>query len=75
MSDFWWDGGVQGSHPIGWVECFVHQMHHFIGAVIGKNNVEPLAASFKDGYRVAEIADQMVMSWKHNQRVEIKFRD
>ena len=75
LSDFWWDGGVQGSHPIGWVECFVHQMHHFIGAVIGKNNVEPLAASFKDGYRVAEIADQMVMSWKHNQRVEIKFRE
>ena len=28
-----------------------------------------------DGYRVAEIADQMVMSWKHNQRVEVKFRE
>ena len=54
LADFWWDGGVQGSHPIGWVECFVHQVHHFVGAVIGRHEVSPLAATFRDGYRVAE---------------------
>ena len=29
LAKFWWDGGVQGSHPIGWVERVVHQMDLF----------------------------------------------
>ena len=51
FADFWWEGGVQGSHPIGWVECFVQQMNHFIEAVLGSHAVSPLAATFEDGYR------------------------
>src|SRR3954447_17595125 len=49
FADFWWEGGVQGSHPIGWVECFVQQMNHFIEAVLGSHAVSPLAATFEDG--------------------------
>lgn len=74
FSDFWWEGGVQGSHPIGWVECFVQQMNHFIEAVLGKAQVAPLAATFEDGYRAAEIADTMVRSWKSAKREEVKYR-
>ena len=33
FSDFWWEASMQGSHPIGWVDCFVHQMHHCLNAL------------------------------------------
>jgi predicted dehydrogenase len=73
FSDFWWEGGVQGSHPIGWVECFVQQMNHFIQAVLGDAQVSPLAATFEDGYRAVEIADTMVRSWKSGRREKVQF--
>lgn len=75
LADFWWDGGVQGSHPIGWVECFVHQVHHFLGAVIGRHEVSPIAATFEDGYRTAEIVDHMIASWQSGHRTKINYRD
>jgi predicted dehydrogenase len=74
FSDFWWEGGVQGSHPIGWVECFVQQMTHFVEAVLGTHQVSPLAATFEDGYRAVEIADAMIRSWQSARREPIKFR-
>ncbi|MBZ9965668.1 Gfo/Idh/MocA family protein [Mesorhizobium sp. BR1-1-2] len=74
FSDFWWEGGVQGSHPIGWVECFVQQMNHFVEAVLGNRQVSPLAATFEDGYRAVEIADSMIRSWQSARREPIKFR-
>jgi predicted dehydrogenase len=74
FSDFWWEGGVQGSHPIGWVECFVHQMNHFIQAVLGETSVAPLAATFEDGYRAAEVADTMIRSWHSARREKVTFR-
>jgi predicted dehydrogenase len=74
FSEFWWEGGVQGSHPVGWVECFVHQMNHFIEAVLGKAQVSPLAATFEDGYRAAEVADTMVRSWKSAKRENVSYR-
>ncbi|MBZ9873190.1 Gfo/Idh/MocA family oxidoreductase [Mesorhizobium sp. BR1-1-9] len=74
FSDFWWEGGVQGSHPIGWVECFVQQMNHFVEAVLGNRQVSPLAATFEDGYRAVEIADSMIRSWQSARREPIIFR-
>ena len=75
LADFWWDGGVQGSHPIGWIECFVHQVHHFVGAVIEQHEVSPLAATFRDGYRVAEVVDHMIESWNSGKRIPVRYRD
>jgi predicted dehydrogenase len=74
LSDFWWEGGVQGSHPIGWVECFVQQMNHFVESVLHGTPVAPLAATFEDGYRAAEIADTMVRSWKSAKRERVAYR-
>jgi predicted dehydrogenase len=74
FADFWWEGGVQGSHPIGWVECFVHQMNHFVTAVSGEHQIAPYAADFEDGYRTAEIGDTMIRSWKSGKREKITFR-
>lgn len=74
FSDFWWEGGVQGSHPVGWVECFVHQMTHFLRAIEGEHPVPPDAATFEDGYRTAEIGDTMVRSWHSARREKVVFR-
>lgn len=74
FSDFWWDGGVQGSHPVGWVECFVHQMTHFLRAIDGEHAVAPFAATFEDGYRTAEIGDTMVKSWQSGKREKVNYR-
>ena len=75
FSDFWWDGVVQGSHPVGWVECFVHQMTQFLRAIDGDHAVAPFAANFQDGYRTAEIGDTMVKSWHSGRREKVDYRD
>ncbi len=74
FSDFWWDGGVQGSHPVGWIECFVHQMTHFLRAIEGEHPVAPHAATFEDGYRTAEVGDTMVRSWHSGRREKVNYR-
>jgi predicted dehydrogenase len=74
FSEFWWDAGIQGSHPIGWIECFVHQAHHLLSAIAGKTAVGPLAATFEDGYRVAEVCDAIVRSWRGGAREKIIYR-
>jgi predicted dehydrogenase len=74
FSEFWWDAGIQGSHPIGWIECFVHQMHHMLSAIAGESPVAPLAATFEDGYRTAEICDAMLRSWRSGRREPVSYR-
>ena len=74
FADFWWDGGVQGSHPVGWIECFVHQMTHFLKAIEGQNEVAPFAATFEDGYRTAEVGEAMIASWKSGRREPVSYR-
>ena len=74
FSEFWWDPGIQGSHPIGWIECFVHQMHHMLSAIAGETPVAPLAATFEDGYRTAEICDAMLRSWRSGRREPVTYR-
>jgi predicted dehydrogenase len=74
FSEFWWDAGIQGSHPIGWIECFVHQMHHLLSAIAGETAVAPLAATFEDGYRTAEICDAMLRSWRSGRREPVTYR-
>ncbi len=75
FADFWFDGGIQGSHPIGWAECFVHQAHHLLAAVAGERTVAPLAATFEDGYRAAEVCEAMVRSWRSGRREPVRYRD
>jgi predicted dehydrogenase len=74
FADFWFDAGIQGSHPIGWAECFVHQLHHLLVAVGGQGSVAPLAATFEDGYRAAEICETMVRSWRSGRREPLRYR-
>jgi hypothetical protein len=49
-------------------------MNHFLTAVEGKHAVTPLAATFEDGYRTAQIVDTMISSWKSGRREKIIYR-
>jgi predicted dehydrogenase len=74
FADFWFDGGIQGSHPIGWAECFVHQVHHLLTAIATRRTVGPMAATFEDGYRAAEVCDAMIRSWRSGSREAVQYR-
>lgn len=74
FADFWWQAGMQGSHPIGWVEHFVHQTHHLLAAIAGETEVAPLAATFEDGYRAAEVCDAIARSWQSGCRESVRYR-
>lgn len=73
LEGFWLPGGLQGSHPLGWNECFAHQAHDILALASGKLS-ESVAATFEDGYRVAEIVDAIQTSAKSGSRVEVPFR-
>lgn len=73
LEGFWLPGGVQGSHPLGWNECFAHQAHDILGLASGKLD-ESVAATFEDGYRVAEIVDTIAASAESRTMLPVSFR-
>jgi predicted dehydrogenase len=58
----WWPQG----HIIGWEHTFVHELNHFIEAVVQNKQVDPYGATFEDGYRNAVICDAIVESSANN---------
>lgn len=73
LEGFWLPGGVQGSHPLGWNECFAHQAHDILALTAGKRTGSP-AATFEDGYRVAEIVDTIARSAATGHTLPVTFR-
>jgi predicted dehydrogenase len=65
----WWPHG----HIIGWEHTFVHEFHHFFGAILGKHEVAPWGADFVDGYRNAVICDAIAKSSSTRRAVDIKY--
>ena len=67
--------GIQGAHPIGWRDCFAFQAHHVLAAVEHDRPVGPEAATFQDGYRIAEIVDTLLRSSESRQFETVSFRE
>ncbi|HWE63028.1 MAG TPA: Gfo/Idh/MocA family oxidoreductase [Chloroflexota bacterium] len=67
--DVWWPQG----HIIGWEHTFIHELHHFLGAVVDDTDVAPVGATFEDGYRNAVICDAIVESARSGRRVDITY--
>jgi predicted dehydrogenase len=57
----WWPHG----HVIGWENLFVHEVHHFIDAIINNREIAPYGATFVDGYRASVICDAIETSAAH----------
>lgn len=73
LEGFWLPGGLQGSHPLGWNECFAHQAHDILALASGKRT-DSVAATFEDGYRVAQIVDSIQASAESGTPVTVSFR-
>lgn len=70
---FWLPPGLQGNHPLGWNDCFVHQFYDVLDLVANDND-EGLGATFRDGYRVAEIVEAVAESAESGGRIAVEFR-
>jgi predicted dehydrogenase len=66
----WWPHG----HMIGWEHTFVHELHHFLGAIAEDAEVGPHGATFEDGYRAAEVCDAVIRSSGSGRREEVAYR-
>jgi predicted dehydrogenase len=63
----WWPPG----HILGWEHTFVHQLHHLLQAIAGEGKVEPLAASFQDGYANAVLCDALLQAARTGRQVAV----
>jgi predicted dehydrogenase len=64
---YWWPQG----HMIGWENLFVHEVAHFLGAVVGAHEVAPIGATFEDGYKAALVCDAIIASSSQGCRVPV----
>jgi hypothetical protein len=74
FSDFFLPVGLQGSHPIGWKDCFAFQIYEIVSAIIQRRELDPDAATLRDGYRVAEIVDTISRSAQTRKTEAVRFK-
>ncbi|HVU10967.1 MAG TPA: Gfo/Idh/MocA family oxidoreductase [Phototrophicaceae bacterium] len=65
----WWPQG----HIIGYEHSFVHEFNHFFTAIIDGDPVDPLGATFVDGYKNAVICDAILASAASGRQVDIQY--
>jgi len=65
----WWPHG----HIIGWEHTMIHEIYHFITAIINDTSVAPLGATFEDGYKCNVVLDAMAESAKTGQRTRVNY--
>ena len=67
--DKWWPHG----HTIGWGDTFVHTAFNIINAVINDVKLEPMIATFEDGYKAAVICDAILKSAETGKKTKITY--
>ena len=67
--DRWWPHG----HIIGWENTFVHTAYNIVNAVINDAKLEPMVATFEDGYRAAVICDTILQSAKSGKKEAVSY--
>ncbi|MGM0367497.1 MAG: Gfo/Idh/MocA family protein [Actinomycetota bacterium] len=65
----WWPHG----HIIGWENTFVHTAYNIVDAVINDKQLEPMVATFEDGYKNAVICDAILKSAKSEKKEKIVY--
>jgi len=65
----WWPQG----HIIGWEHTFVHEFTHFFDAIVNGKSVDPIGATFLDGYKNAVISDAILESAQSGRQVDIRY--
>jgi len=75
FSDFFLPVGLQGSHPVGWRDCFAFQIYEMVSAIVEQRELSPDAATLRDGYRVAEIVDTVARSAETGGVERVRFKE
>jgi predicted dehydrogenase len=75
FNDFFLPVGLQGSHPVGWRDCFAFQIYEMVSAIVQQREISPEAATLRDGYRVAEIVDAIARSAQTRKAEPVNFKD
>jgi predicted dehydrogenase len=75
FNDFFLPVGLQGSHPVGWRDCFAFQIYEMVSAIVQQREISPEAATLRDGYRVAEIVDTIARSAQTRKAERVNFKD
>ena len=70
FGEFWWPPG----HIIGWEHTFIHEIHHFLTAVVENGSVAPHGATFEDGYWAAKVCDAILRSAETGAREPVMYR-
>ena len=60
-------------HIIGWEHSFVHEFHHFFDAIVNNKPVDPMGATFVDGYRNAVICDAILAAAESGRMQDIRY--
>jgi predicted dehydrogenase len=60
-------------HIVGWEDTFVHEALHLLDAIANDRPVEPLGATFEDGYRNVVVMDAIQRSAAEGRRVDIAY--
>ena len=67
--DVWWPRG----HIVGWEHAHINEIAHFLHCIAHDENIEPMGASFEDGYRTAHIIDNLREAAEQKKSVSCKF--
>lgn len=67
--NIWWPKG----HVLGWEHGHINMLAHFLDCVAEDKPVEPLGATFEDGYKVAVIIDAIHRSAVEGKKVFIEY--
>lgn len=68
---FWWPAG----HILGWEHTFTHELYHFLTALVNDEPIEPIGATFEDGYRNSVILDGLKESSETGRKVHLEYED
>jgi hypothetical protein len=58
-----------------WVDTFSHEAIRLLGAISGLHRVDPIGATFRDGYFCAEIVAAIENAARTGAAAEIRYRD
>ena len=67
--DVWWPKG----HGLGWEHGHVNMLAHFLDCVAEDKPIDPLGATFKEGYEVEVIIETIHQSFKEGRHLPIKY--
>jgi len=69
----YFDKWLPYGEKIGYSAAFVHSAYHIAKAVINDEKLEPMIATFEDGYKANVICDAIIESAEKGRKIDIRY--